>query len=526
MSAFTDFLRSQRRLGWGIAASLVLAAGVEGLVLLNPDTHAYEKYRTAGFSALALGWAFVLALFLLRKILSLEFSICAVARVTLEEALRMRAAILLLGAIGMLLVVLPASLDAETPLRFRIQTFLSYAISGLTFLLSLMTIFLASGGLSGEIEDYRIFNAMSKPISRAQFLIGKWLGVFALDAMLILVGGLGIYVTALGLSNQTALDKIDRRIVDNELLTARESSDPQPPEDLAQRVAKRWQEYQKNYAEEIQRLGADFAFRNVQNLELNDWLSIAPMEEATFIFKGLPGPEQGKPVQFRYKFFSSKAPPDGTLTILLVVNNIHKLAWKITPDAYEVLTIPAKFLSPDGHMQISITNRNPAHPNESISTTLTFPTDKGIEVLYEVSSFGPNLARSLSLDLLKLAFLSALGLLGAAYLSFPVACLKSLVLYVLALSSDFILSSMADFKHIDELDTSATVMESFKYLFVALGTVLRQFSRFDPTAMVVQGRFINWNEIARGFFWIGMVYAGVCLLLAWVIFQRRELARQ
>ena len=505
-------------------ATLLFLGLLETLVRLNPETPGLLKFRTVGAGTAALIWMFIVSLWCCRKILSMEYQIFAVARVTLEEALRTRLAIIFLVGIVLLMALLPLSLDPASPLRYRIQTFLSFGMSGVTVLLCLMTIFLASGGISGELEDFRIFNAMSKPVSRGKYLLGKWIGVLALGTLLLSVSGLGIFIAVRSLASMPAVDDTDRKVVDSELMVARQAVAPVPPADLEERIAKRWTEYQRNAADDIKINGVEESYKVIRNLEMNDWLSVTPMEDAEFDFVGLPGPEANIPVQFRFKLQASKSPPEGKLRIALTVNS-QKQPWLVNLDAYEIITIQPKYLNPDGRMRLIIHNRDPIKPANTFNTTLFFPFDRGLEILYPVSSFGPNLARGLVIEWLKLFFLSALGVFGATFLSFPVASLTSLVLYVLAESSEFILNAVTDIRKMEEGQATAAALESFKFIFVSLGSLFSQFSRLNPISAIVEGRAVTGWEVLGAIFWIGIIYGGFSLLFAWLSFRRRELAR-
>src|SRR5207253_3553607 len=81
----------------------------------------------------------------------------------------------------------------------------------------------------------------------------------------------------------------------------------------------------------------------------------------------------------------------------------------------------------NGLLRIRFINRD--------STTLLFPLEDGLEVLYREGGFGLNFARGLGVILCWLALLGALGLAAASFMSFPVAAFFSLSLLVVALSS-------------------------------------------------------------------------------------------
>ena len=68
------------------------------------------------------------------------------------------------------------------------------------------------------------------------------------------------------------------------------------------------------------------------------------------------------------------------------------------------------------------------------NTSLLFPLEDGMEVLYPEGGFALNFARGLGIIFCWMALLAALGLAAASFLSFPVAAFFSLAVLVVGLS--------------------------------------------------------------------------------------------
>ena len=64
------------------------------------------------------------------------------------------------------------------------------------------------------------------------------------------------------------------------------------------------------------------------------------------------------------------------------------------------------------------------------NTTLLFPLEDGMEVLYPEGGFALNFARGLGIIFCWMALLAALGLAAASFLSFPVAAFFSLAVLI------------------------------------------------------------------------------------------------
>src|SRR3954463_6768786 len=138
----------------------------------------------------------------------------AIAGLTWKAAFRFRLfwvlAVLLLGSV----VVLPLLLKDDQTARGFIQLLLTYNLTVITALLGLSTLWLACGTLARDIEECQMQIVAVKPISRWQIWLGKWLGLFMLNASLLFIAGLGVYVLLALRSSKLPL--AEQRILRNE----------------------------------------------------------------------------------------------------------------------------------------------------------------------------------------------------------------------------------------------------------------------------------------------------------------------
>src|SRR3954463_691125 len=138
----------------------------------------------------------------------------AIATLTWKAAFRFRLfwvlTVLLLGAV----VGLPLLLKDDGTARGFTQILLTYTLSAITALLGLSTLWLACGTLARDIEECQMQIVTVKPIARWQIWIGKWLGLFMLNASLLFIAGLGVYVLLALRSSKLPL--AEQRILRNE----------------------------------------------------------------------------------------------------------------------------------------------------------------------------------------------------------------------------------------------------------------------------------------------------------------------
>ena len=120
--------------------------------------------------------------------------IAAVINLTWKAALRFRlfivVATLLLGSV----ILLPILIKDDGTARGFTQILLTYTLSAITGLLGISTLWLACGTLARDIEDCQMQVVAVKPISRWRIWVGKWLGIMTLNAVLLALSGLGVYL--------------------------------------------------------------------------------------------------------------------------------------------------------------------------------------------------------------------------------------------------------------------------------------------------------------------------------------------
>ena len=169
--------------------------------------------------------------------------IWAVARYTLAQCLRTKIAAVFVILLAAGLVVLPFT-PGDGTLAGRIRTFLAYGTSATAILLSLVTIFLSVALVAGDVQAKQIFLLATKPVGRWQYIVGRWLGIVLLDAILLAIASTIIYGVAQhlrageapGLKDPEAR-RMDRMAVENEIFTARAKVSPEPVADFERLVA-------------------------------------------------------------------------------------------------------------------------------------------------------------------------------------------------------------------------------------------------------------------------------------------------
>lgn len=551
----------------GLLGALSIYSAIDAFSLALTGTAVSQTTLGSAISGIAiLAFVFFVFLTLIRFLLSHGSGVLGVARTVLDEAIRMKVAVVFMALLLVIVPILPFVISGDEPLRYRVQSFLSYSLMITSVLLSLMTIFLACGTLSGEITDKQIFTTAVKPIGRGAYLLGKWLGIILLDAVLLGVAGAAIYgFTVFYLAQLPPADVVDAQALRDEVLVARVTSRPEPKIPLEQRTKMLVEQLQKENPGAIEQLGRDTAtelgtigaergklmewgwnraYNQYWDQVLKQWKSVGPMQTEVYVFEGL-GPlirqwqakveawkqakaeaeAAGKPapqierefVQLRYKIKTSQSMPDNQI-LMDVMYNGNRRALKMVVGTAQVITLPVDFISDQGTLEVAWRNPLPNNP------TVTFTGPDGMELLYKVDSFGPNFLRTLLSMWTKLAFLAMLGLMAATFLGFPVACLLALLIYGAAATSPFLADSLRSFGNKPE-DAFGAIEMGMKVIASGVTTLVSKYADYPATTQVVDGRLFSWGSALSCLLWIGVVWTGLIGAIGWLIFKRRELAR-
>jgi len=221
-------LSGGRRRGgvFGLAVLLLTGATMAlalAWVLVGEQLADAAKPISSGMLAAA-----VIALGALLVLLLVNDGIRGIARHTFTQCLRTKVAAVFIILLAAALGTLPFLVKGDGTLAGQVQTFLAYGTSITGLLLSLVTVFLAAGVISSDVRHRQIFIVSTKPLARWQYILGRWLGLVLVNAMLLAVAAVGMYAMAQYLRGGTPLNANDRRRLETEIFTARVKVRPVP----------------------------------------------------------------------------------------------------------------------------------------------------------------------------------------------------------------------------------------------------------------------------------------------------------
>jgi len=553
------------RLAWlfgGTVTLLVIVAlagrwvQIDGSLQLIWEGRARQvAYSAGGLWLMAV--LFYGGLLLIRLVLSPGFGVLGVARTLVDEAIRMKIALVFIVGMLVLVPVLPLVLDPSERLEYRVQMFLTWSLGTMTVLLSLMTIFLACGSVANERENRQLYLTMTKPVSRGGYVLGKWVGIAMLNLLLVGVGGLGVYTFASALAGGDAWDLADRRAVDEQVLVARKTVMPLPPDQN--------NELDRMYEERLARLRQAeperYAPQNLTDQDIDQiklqiiarWYTLPPNGTAPFVFTGLTeAASLSDALQLRIEPKASSTPIDGNVRLLFrvngrpfpVINGQHQ-GLQLANDNVHVIDFPSQMVSPEGELRIEMANV--MMPNEPKPYSVVFSPGDGVQLLYQVGTFEPNLVRAMLMIWVQLCFLGGLGIMAGTFLGFPVASLLCCLVYVGATISGFLTESLENYtafpidelplwdklrwfplqisKELGEGEYFEIIKLAARLLGMAFISLIPSLSDYNPIPLVSKGRLVSVELLSRSVFMVGIIWTGVVGLLAWYFFKRKELAK-
>ncbi len=449
----------------------------------------------------------------------------AVARQTIREGIRMKIAVVFILILAILLLWLFTVTGDGVTLKSRIQMFLSWSVWVVMFLLSMLTIFLACWALSNEVRENYIQLVAVKPIPRWQFVLGKWLGIFVLNAVLLTASGVVIYGFARYLSTLPAASETDRVGVDQEVLAARAGVPLKCP-DLTRQVEERIRQLR---SEDRLRPGEDLDKKRTEiRLELEiAYYSVPPDGFRVYLFKDLlVDRSPDKVVNIYYKAAPGGVPEDEPWPMIWVAGDpsegtrVVQMARNDLAGRQHVVQIPADCVSDEGILRLEIHNRD-------ARSTLRFSGEEGrMELVYGLGGFGWNLTRALVLIAWRLVFLAAVGLFFSSYVSFPIACMATLLIFFCSISVGFLGDSLEWVKPTEgQSDPLWILGPPLRALGSGFVWMITDLARFDPGPTLADGRVVTLMWLIIGAVELVFTRAVVLGFLACVIFTRRELAR-
>jgi len=549
-------------LGLGLTYLALLAlAALVGVPLLR-----FGPTATIGqvfLGVVALTAAFAALLQLVRLLLSRPGPVSSIARVVLDEAVRMKVSLVFIVILILGLSALPNALDAAQPLRYRVQSFMSFS-TGLAFwTIAILTLLFSAATVAFEQRDKIIWQTMTKPVSPWKYILGKWVGVCALNAVLLAVCASGIFLFVEYLRGQPALGERaafvsleggqgdlteDRWLLETQVLAARVAVVNEPP---FNKTTPAFQEGARQFIEDRQALDKSFAAAPGERAKIIDDLykgaiteyrSIEPGNSERYVFTNLAkARDQKELLTFRHRIDAGSNRPAEFYTVTFQFTDGSRLIQRMAGGHWHTATVyptaihkvtdadladadpdrREELKALDGALVMQVINAD-ASSGYVNPDTIIFPPG-GIEISYAVGSYRLNFVRAMVILWAKLAFLAIVAIWAATFLSFPVACLVAFGVFLAAEGSGFLQQSLQSFATTDRAGNIQVFNLISSSITHAVAAAFSLYAELRPTTRLVQGRLIPVQSVLLGGLFI-LAASGVLYLAAVTTLRRRELA--
>lgn len=491
----------------------------------------------------ALTAAFTILMQGLRALFAGPGPVFAIARNTLAEAVRLKLSLVFIVLLVFALAAMPALIDSQDDLRYRVQSLLQYGTGGSFWIIGLLVVLFSVATVAFDQRDKTIWQTMTKPVASWQYILGRWLGVAGLAAVLLAVTGAGVFLFTEYLRGQRATDEVapfvaesgeiteDRLILESQVLTARVSREPVPG------FARDDEEFLADVGRYIERQrmhNPDFATDEAQFQEVLDSLyksavantyRLPPAQWRAYLFEGLSNARRSeRPITVSFKVETEMNEPTHFYEVIFGYGQQPAtISREIALGTTGQITIPNEAIAPDGRLELYMVNNGLKGARER-SETLRIPVEEGgLRVSYSVGGYRMNFARVVFVLWVKLAFLAMIGIMTATFLSFPVAVLVTFAVFLAAEATGYLTTSLESYGFQDREGN----LIFWKWLVVQVSggitNVFAVYADLRPTTRLVEGRLLGWSSVAVGTAVLATLSA-LLYALSVVILRRRELA--
>ena len=194
-----------------------------------------------------------------------------IASQTVTATFRFRAVVAVVFLLLVCVGGLPFVIKHNGTARMFANVMLTYNLSVITALLSFTTLWLACGTLAGEIASGQLQMVAIKPVARWQIWLGKWLGILAVNALLLGVAASAAALLLFWRAQELAPDQ--QKILRQEVLVAR-SGLREAPVDLETDVERMYDKRRNDEA--VRSLDPEFVKEQLRALVKAQQETVAP----------------------------------------------------------------------------------------------------------------------------------------------------------------------------------------------------------------------------------------------------------
>jgi ABC-type transport system involved in multi-copper enzyme maturation permease subunit len=456
----------------------------------------------------------------------------AVTRNTIAQAVRIKAGFVIIAIYLIFVPSLPFLVEGDQTLHGLLRVVLTYAFIVASFMLSVLTLALATTTLWSEFSEKQIFVLQSKPVHRWQILLGKLLGILTVDLVLMLFMGIVTWSCVQVIVRQDkwteGRNRMELEIAREQVLTTRRVLEPEPL-DLEEGVRRSYKELLEKKPEALRGMSEDDALARLRKETTNKANQIPPRTGHVWRFTGLPKFPSGTNLTLQFKFSASmvEGAVDEPVRIRWLVgrpnDRIRSRPGEGIYKANEIheIQVPASTIAEDRVLEVHLLNF------DRFNRVLVLPKHSVMKCMVPVGGFAANLARGLALLFIQMLFLAILGLFCSTFLTFPVSpivalCLLLLIYLAGTMHAEF--EEQSTWKSEEAVAQESILTKFVKVVTMAVRKLLPTLDEFSPTERVSMGQEVSLLSILHAGLIVGLLHGGVLLYLGILIFRHREVA--
>ena len=459
----------------------------------------------------------------------------AIVKQTMRSAIRAKVFHVLFVLILLAVFGLPMTVSGDGTANGLVQISLTYSLGIVLTLISTTTLWLACSQLSREIEAYNIHLITAKPCPRWKIWLGKWLGIFLMNAVILLISTSCIFaliqtrVWYLHKSGRFTDAEIQR--LDKEIRVGRRSFYPR-----LEHVQEEVDRYYKTHKAEIDALGKteDEVRQEIRRRLWGQKQEVAPGDMKTWTYRYVSG--IGNELYLRYRIYSGSTAaldqkdmigvwgvkvPGAPVSVADPFEYVQSTAMGGT---FQELLIKSTAIDKGDNNTVTIRYYNPSKEEWGLEKppSAMFQQADGPVLMVKVASFLNNYCRAIALALLQIAFLAALGCMVSAAFSTPVAAFVAVAYLVIGLSVHAAID--APLQNDDGSYQYKNVAEkAAHYMARCVGHIVVSVDDLDATSDLARGRLVENARLVNAVFSLFLIRTGLMVALGVWILQKREL---
>ena len=438
-----------------------------------------------------------------------------VAVLAVRAALRTKTVAALLVLLAVCVLVLPGVVKGDGTPEGELHILLTYTLGFAFAIMCLATLWAACALFAAEIGNMRMQLSAVKPVTAAEFWLGKWFALLALNAVVLLAVYVGVYAQVRWRMHWDSWEKIEHpvsRHVSRPLL-------PTPREEALAKVREmreRGEPMPKGYSERT-------TLRVLEAQAPEKYDEIVPGKEVAWHFRLAEPVMAGEPVTVRIRFeteYSTRAQVKG---ICRLTSRELGCAVEVPLDDFALREIEFSVdtrafgeLPEGGLREFDLSFLHAGDPSRVSGLMLRFRQD--VALLTPGGSFVANLMRSAIVHWSVLALLAAFGLTLSVCFSLPVAAFVATVLLVLTMVGNTVVEVVS------EEDAQKWVNRIGVLVSRGVHEVSRHALQAEPLTALTRGERLDAALLRSSLIWNAALIPLMFAAAGCFVLRRRELA--